>query len=127
MTPTKYLKVFINNVQLRLKKLDRRKAWLAEKSGVDKSTLGRYLAEETPPGFEAICKIAEALHCEPWELLKPEGARDAIAETAGGQDKSTLVLAIVSLLPLLNESQLRGILGVAEAGATSRAPAAKAK
>lgn len=57
------------NIERKLKELDRKPAWLADKSGVGKPNISRILKGEGNPSLEMISKIANAFGCHPWELL----------------------------------------------------------
>lgn len=45
---------------------------LHQKTGLSRPTIDRYLAN-TPPDLDSLDRIADALECEPSELIKPEG------------------------------------------------------
>jgi transcriptional regulator with XRE-family HTH domain len=60
-----------SNIEKFLQANDRKPAWLAKAAKVDPSGLGRILKGEGNPSLEVIDRIAQALGCEPGELLKP--------------------------------------------------------
>lgn len=65
------LEELLNNIQGRLADLDRKPAWLAEKSGIAKAVLSRLLSGENSPSLATVDSIAKGFGCESWELLKP--------------------------------------------------------
>lgn len=65
------LDVLLHNIQKRLATLERRPAWLAEKSGLDKGNLSRILKGETSPTLATLDALARGFNYEAWELLAP--------------------------------------------------------
>lgn len=74
----KYLNTLKKMVVSKLDAMDRKPAWLAEKSGVTKATLSRFLSGETSPSLDTIIAIAKALDMSPTELLNPMLTGDEI-------------------------------------------------
>lgn len=75
---------------------------LAEASGMAQPAVNRYLMGRTEPGLEAVQKLAAALNCGPWELLKPPGA-------VATPTRDSLLGALVRRLPSLNEAELHDL------------------
>lgn len=66
-------KIFAKNLLNVLDRIDRKPAWLAEKSGIAKSQVGRILKGETSTTLETIQKLATALELLPSELISKDG------------------------------------------------------
>jgi transcriptional regulator with XRE-family HTH domain len=45
---------------------------LAERAGVSRATIAAIEAQKAEPQFSTIRKLAEALKCEPADLMEPE-------------------------------------------------------
>lgn len=93
--------LFIENVKRRMGSLEMTQADLAEAAGMAQPAINRYLTGKTEPGFDAICRLAAAMKCQPWQLLKPSDAKE-----------SPLIAAIVTALPALDDEKLRAVLAI---------------
>lgn len=93
------LDVLLHNIQKRLASLERRPAWLAEKSGLDKGNLSRILKGETSPTLVTLDALAKGFNCEPWELLS-----EGIANLNGNKQK------LIALIPTLDDAVVNALL-----------------
>ncbi|MBA3755316.1 MAG: helix-turn-helix transcriptional regulator [Nitrosomonas sp.] len=66
-----YLDALADNITKKLQEIERKPAWLAQKSGVKKSNLSRLLRKEGNPTLDTIVSIAKALDMDPDDLLAP--------------------------------------------------------
>lgn len=60
---------------------------LAKESNVTAPRLSVYLKGKQTPTLEVVERIAAALGCQPWELLKPDGAQAAPAPKEPGNEE----------------------------------------
>lgn len=55
---------------------------LARRTGMGPSQVSRWLCGEAAPAVETLCKIADALGCEPGDLLPPRSELAALKASA---------------------------------------------
>lgn len=69
-------KALSENVSKRRSKLGMTQSMLAEKAGFSLNMIQKVEYQKSWPSPDTLEKIASALDCEPWELLRPESAMD---------------------------------------------------
>lgn len=70
---SRLLKTLVKNIENKLRDMERRPSWLAEKSGVSKGMISRILNHTTNPTLDTIESIASALGVHPWNLIAIDG------------------------------------------------------
>lgn len=100
-------------------------AELADVAGVSHHTVFRAESKGMIPLRENIIKIARALGVSPDDLFKDPTEKPHGIGTASTQSRAQSITDIITLLPALNEDQLRNILtlatGYADAASVDKA------
>lgn len=110
-----------------------KKADFIRVTGISRATLDRWLKEETSAKIEELGRLAKWYRCQPWELIKPDGAEatkptplealEIIREALKSQQVPAEPLPkmpkdILTKLQTASETELqivRGVLGIKEA------------
>lgn len=135
-----YLNLLVKSIEDRLRELDRKPAWLAQKAGMPPGTLYRILKKERVPSLETIEAIENGFGLRPGELLrastqKLESINKALEQTLAkareveeanyeiplwSEDEFPKKKELLSLIDRLTEDQIssllpsvRGLLGEA--------------
>lgn len=69
MTENELRKLFAKRVKVKLIKKHMKQIDLAERSGIPKQTISRYLNCERKPTYDTVIRIAHALDCTAGELI----------------------------------------------------------
>lgn len=74
---------------------------VAKKSKMSPPQLSRYLTTDKVPSLSVIDRLAAALDCQPWELIKPEGAKPTPEPKQAGN--AELLAAVAKLQARVDE------------------------
>jgi transcriptional regulator with XRE-family HTH domain len=100
-------------------------AELAKRAGTSPTTLSSIENGKAATNLALLERIAAALDCEPWQLLKPESAESAPSPVS---PRLAAIGEAVTILCTLNEFELDGVTaflrGVAGTDAAASAPLA---
>ncbi len=113
-------KLFKERVEARLNELGWDQKTLAKKLGVKPPSVSQALVGN--PGIETIFKYAEALDCQPWELIKSDDSTNSEAKVVENPELLNRILAVWGTF---NKNQRRLLAENAEAFAARINPASQ--
>lgn len=96
-------KILSTNISNLLESMQRQPAWLAEKSGLAKSQIGRILKTETSVTLDTLSKIAAALECSPNQLLIPTSTKKTASSSFAVSE--TILTEIQELRAMLEDKR----------------------
>lgn len=112
-----YLKDFLkevgSKVKLRRDEMRWDQAELARRAGTSPTTLSSIELGKTSTNLAMIVSLAGALKCEPWELLKPDGAEETSNKSIALVPKADEMRDLLGILSTLKEPQFRRVLKLA--------------
>jgi transcriptional regulator with XRE-family HTH domain len=98
-----YAKEFAARLQARMDALGMNQSDLARKAKMPPVQAHKYVTGKTEPGLGAIIRLADAVDCEPWELLKSD-------ETIAKPSLVPLLRDVFERLSTLNEAEMGLVL-----------------
>lgn len=76
------MKVFAKALRFHMKRQHITGTKLEAKTGISRASISRWLNTQQAASIEAVGEIADALHVEPWQLLRDPEAAPSKAERA---------------------------------------------
>lgn len=73
-------KCIAHNIKVFLAIYEKQPQWLADRLGIDKRTVNRWIAGEYPPPVDELFRVAEVLKTTPARLVTPVGEDVVIPE-----------------------------------------------